>query len=196
MKPPKGKPREIPPAGVHQGALIAIIDIGTQPANKPGWSDSRKIFYNFELMGPGLKTEEGNPFFVRAEYTFSEKSKNLLRDLKAWKGIKDLDFDFDDLLGQVGAVTVVHSEDGQYANFGGLTALMKGVKPLRPTSALTSFYINEEEGLDVTAFNALPEWIRNKIAATEEYTMAVAANENKKNKKKAPVKTEPKGKKK
>lgn len=173
MKTPKSKPREICPTGVEQGALVSIVDVGTQQPNNPTFKESRQIFYFFEILG--ISSEAGDLFRIKKQYTFSEFSKNLLRDLKAWKNIETLeDYDHDDMLGQVAAVTITHSEDGKYANISNISGLMKGVKPLKPKSPLTSFYIDTENGFDQEGFDALPEWLRVIIAKSPEYALAIA----------------------
>lgn len=176
MKPPKGKPRELPPEGTHQAILYSIVDVGTQH-NVTFNSKSRKVWFQFELVGPGLKNSEGNPFFMSKEYTFSAKSKNLLKDLKSWQGVKDKDLsdiEIDAYLGKRAALTIQYTEDEQYANITAIAPLMKGTKELKGTAAMSSFYLDE---YDEDAFKALPQWLQNKIAASDEYPDIVAEQE-------------------
>lgn len=190
MKTPKGKPRELCPEGIHQATLVSIVDLGTQQPNNPTFSESRKANFVFEITEPGITKEDGGQFLMKKEYTFSEKSKNLLADMKGWQGLKSLaDVEWDGLLGKPAAITVIHAESKTtqdvYDNISNISALMKGLKPLRAKSPLVSFYLEEGEPLDKASFDALPEWTRNTIAKSKEYVAAVELLEAPKGKKSA-----------
>lgn len=168
MKPPKGKPRELCPEGTHQAQLISIIDVGTQEPTNPTYNKSRRVYFNFEITEPRMQKEDGSPFFLRRDYTFSNKSKNLLKDLKGWLGVKKLDdYDIDNALGKHGLLKVEHSgDDGQYDNIVNISEVPKGLKLYKATTPLSSFYLDE---FDEDAFKALPQWIQDKIVKSDEY---------------------------
>jgi hypothetical protein len=167
MKIPKGKPRELCPEGTHQAQLISITDVGTQEPNTPGFNKSRRVYFNFEVTERNIKKEDGSPFFLRRDYTFSEKSKNLLKDLKAWLNVKSLkDYNIDSALGQYALIKVSHTDDEQYDNITNISELPKSVKPGKATTPLSSFYLDE---FDEDAFKALPQWIQDKIVKSDEY---------------------------
>lgn len=179
MKVPQGAPVELPPEGTHQFVLVSILDVGTQDVvYQDKTSQSRRVLVAMEITEPGIRKESGDPFIKFREYTFSEKSKNLLKDMKAWLGLKDLaEFDFDTLLGKHGAITISHSDDGKYANITNIAALMKGIKLVKAKTAFSSFYIDDENGIDWDEFKALPEWAQTKIAKSKEYPALVAERE-------------------
>jgi hypothetical protein len=167
MKPPKGKPRELCPEGTHQAQLISIIDIGTQEPNTPGFNKSRRVYFNFEVTEPRVKKEDGSPFFLRRDYTFSERSKNLLKDLKGWLNVKTLvDYDIDNALTKHAMLKVTHSDDGQYDNITNISEVPKGLKTYKATTAPMSFYLDE---FDEDVFKTLPQWIQEKIVKSDEY---------------------------
>lgn len=190
MKTPKGKPRELCPEGIHQATLVSIVDLGEQQPNNPTYSPSRKANFIFEITEPGITKEDGGQFLMKKEYTFSEKSKNLMADMKGWQGLKSLvDVEWDGLLGKSAAVTIVHNASkttGEiYDNISNISGLMKSVKAFRAKTPLVSFYLEEGEPLDKASFDALPEWTRNTIAKSKEYVAAVELLEAPKGKKSA-----------
>ncbi len=194
MKAPKGKPRELAPEGTHNAILVQIIDLGTQPSGNPKFKDSRRLQLAFELVGPGLKTEDGSPFVQYRQYTFSSHAKSqLAKDFKAWLSVKDMsDYDVDAALGKQALVTIEHKEieSGTFANVSNISAVPKGSKMFKATEPLKSFYLDPKE-FDEAAFKELPEFLQTKIAGTEEYAECIAATTKKKPTKKA---AEPAGK--
>lgn len=199
MKAPKAEPREQTPEGVHQAVCIKVIDWGTQSGSYQGKPTKRRMLnVGFEITGPGMKTEKGDPYVNYKTYTFSVgKKANLAKDIKAWLGVKDLaEYDFDGLLSKRAMVTISHkeSEDGNvYANITNISGLPKGIKEYKSSEPLQSFFLDADNyGLE--EFNALGDYDKNKIAASEEYPEWKAAVEAKSNKGKS-KETAKKGKK-
>lgn len=186
-KIPTGSTRELAPEGTHNAVCVQVIDLGTQKVrdfkDKEKFNDVRKLNMAFQLVEE--ETSEGKAVVVYRQYTFSASPKsNLMKDLKAWVGLKienAADFDTDTLLGKACSITVEHetTEKGTYANISNIAALPKGMKAKKPTEALVSFSLDEGE-FDQEVFDALPEYLRLKIADSPEYAAATAPKPSKK----------------
>lgn len=184
---PKSSSRELAPEGNHNAVCVQVIDLGTQSSEQ--WGDKRKVQLAFELTDE--KTSDGKAMVVYRQYTFSASPKgNLMKDLKAWIGKEATgDIDMDILLGRGAAVTVEHNETerGTFANITNIAALMKGMKPKKPTEPLRSLYL--DESFDSDAFDALPDFLKEKIMVTKEYEeYGTPAKPAKKSSAKAPAK--------
>ncbi len=176
-KPPKSK-RELAPEGVHKATCVHVIDLGTQTFTIKGKEQSaRKVSVGFELLGK--KNSFGEPFVVAQRYTFSNSKKsNLMKDLKAWLGIKDPDFDLDGLALKPAQVTITHTDDGEYANITNVGGVPKGTKYPKAANNFTSLYLDETFDRDV--FDDLPDYFKEKIAASPEYDEVNAPKKGKK----------------
>lgn len=174
MKPPKGPQRELPEEGAHNGVCVQLIDLGTQPSGNPDWPAKRKILVGFEL--PDIENEDGGATIVSQQFGFSSSNRgNLSKTLKQWQAVKNLDaFDMDDCLGKPAAITIIHNETdkGVFANISNIGALPKGTKVRKAQTALVSLYLDETFEQEV--YEALPEWIRVKIASSPEYEEVMA----------------------
>lgn len=175
-KPPKSK-RELAPEGVHKAVCIHVIDLGTQTFTFKGKEQSaRKVSVGFELIAK--KNSFGEPLVVAQRYTFSNSKKsNLMKDLKAWLGIKDPDFDLVGLELKPAQVTITHSDDGEYANITNVGGVPKGTKFPKPVNQFTSLFLDDTFDQDV--FDNLPDYFKEKIAATEEYDQLNAPKKGK-----------------
>lgn len=184
MKTPKGKARELTPEGNQPATLVGVIDYGTQESNNPDFEATRRLNTAWEVLDK--RTEKGDPFVVYKEYTFSSNAKSTLaKDFKAWGMDPD---DVEVALGKTALVNVVHKEtaSGTFANIATIAPVPKGMKHGKHKQPLVALFLDPEE-FDQEVFDGLPEWQRNKIAASPEYADCIAAANGKK--KKAPVKT-------
>jgi hypothetical protein len=165
-KIPAARPREQAAEGTHIAVCTSVIDLGTQASEQ--WGDRHKVSLGFELVEE--KTSDGKAMVVYKQYTYTNSPKgNLMKDLKAWLGVKNGDFDMDNCLGKPASVTIEHSETdrGTFANITNIASLPKGTKVRKATEPLVSFYLDETFDEDV--YNGLSEYLRNKIAASPEY---------------------------
>ena len=164
-KIPKSK-RELAPEGVHKAVCVHVIDLGTQEFQIKGKTQSsRKVSVGFELLGK--KRTDGNVHVIATRYTFSNSPKsNLMKDLKAWLGIKTNDFEMDNLLGKGALITVTHTDDGDYANVTNVSGLPDKGKLPKPETPLTSFYLDD---FDKDTFDGLEDYFKEKIAMSPEY---------------------------
>ena len=163
---PKSTPRELAPEGAHSAAVVQIIDLGTQDSGDYGPRHKLQIAY--ELVDE--KTTEGLAMVVYRQYTFTSSPKgSLMKDLRSAFGIKDTDIEMDDLLGKACMVTVEHKETdaGTFANVVAVGMLPKGTKAKKASEELKSLYLDET--FDSEIFDSLPDFLREKIASSEEY---------------------------
>lgn len=175
-KIPQGSTRELAPEGVHNAVCVQVIDLGTQEVrdfkDKNKINKVRKVQLAFQLVEE--ETSEGNAVVVYRQYTFTNSPKsNLMKDLKAWLAVKDAEFEMDNCLGKPVSVTIEHAETekGTFANVTNLAGVAKGVKVKKASEPLRSLYLEE---FDEEVFNELPEYLRLKIADTDEYAAATA----------------------
>lgn len=152
-----------------------MIDLGTQVWEYGGQVNRHpKMLITFELVGTEM--EDGRPFTISEEFTsyFSEKA-NLRKFLESWRGKPFTEeeragFSVAKLLGAAGFVNVIHEVSKKGRTF----AKVKSIMPLprstpRPPSVNTPVHYEIEEG---TPPDTIPEWIRNKILACEEFKNA------------------------
>lgn len=182
MKAPV-KPKELAPEGVHPVTCIGFIDMGTQepPATQPTWGESRKCSIEFEATG--LKRKDGKPHIISPRFTFSGSPKsNLMKLLKQWLGIQDKNFDMVSLIGRQGLATIVHSDDGQYANITNLSEAPKGMK-IKPALTPSRTLFLDPDDFDQDVFDSLHDSLKEKIMSSPEFDLLPN-----KGKKAAPVK--------
>ena len=139
---------------------------------EPKWLN--KVQLTFELPFERKVFKEGDkekPCVISKEYALSMHEKsNLRKDLEAWRGKKFSDteaesFDVTKLIGKACQVTIVHNKKG-YAAITGITGLTKGTTP--PVQTNENFELSYEH-FDWDKFNALPDFIKNKMAGAKEY---------------------------
>lgn len=163
-KPSRSKSnRELPEEGSHMAMCKGVIDLGTQESKNPDWADRKIILLLFELTDLSTKQE---PVFQTMQLTFTSKSKNLLKIMKSWRGVKDLaDYDMEDALNKPALVTIEHN--GDYANITAVVAPPKGTKVPKGFMSPVSCFLDDT--FDEDAFEALPDWIKSKIVDASEY---------------------------
>ena len=167
------------PAGIHQAVCYAIIDLGTQDPNNPKFKASRKVLIIWELPHETINTPDGSkPRVISCEYTLSiGKKANLRAVLESWRGKQftpeELSgFDLKKLLGANCQLNVIHKAgkvdpSRTYARIQGVVPLVKGMSPAKPVSDLIFWDIPENGVINIP--DSIPEWIRGKIVASEEY---------------------------
>lgn len=167
---------KIPPVepGVYPAVCIGVVDLGeqeTQFKGKTRYADKVKLI--FELPGETLEVDgEDKPRQLSRDFTLSSSPKAALRQfVSQWMGKSFSDDDFAefelyDLLGRAGLLNVVHSEDGQYANIGGCTAIPKGMPAPQTTTPFLTFDTFE---WTEAAFDALPEYIQERLKRSTQY---------------------------
>lgn len=180
---PKSNTKEFesPSAGTYNAVLYRIIDLGTQTIDYKGEKkEQRKIRLFWELHGEE-RMEDGRPFSVSKQYTYSSHEKSALRrDLEAWRGKKFTEeeigvFEIDKLLG-IGCtlgITEDEASNGKtYTNVSSVAKLMSGMETPKPENEvyclqLDARYFNDD------LFQKQSDYYKEIIMKSPEYQDAV-----------------------
>lgn len=164
----------IPPVepGTYTGICVGIIDLGEQ------YSETFKKYSNdvqivWELFGETIEVDgEQKPRQLSRTFTMSTGKRSKLRAfIEAWDGKKYPDAEFGevelfDRLGMPCLLSVVLSEDGQYSNIETVMGLPKGMPAPTTDTQLIKW---DMEDWNEEVFNALPEWVQEKIKKSTNY---------------------------
>jgi hypothetical protein len=171
-----GKPGELPKEGEYKARVVGFIDLGTQEVEYEGKkSEQRKCNVEFALdmiKGKSIRSD-GKPFIVSRRYTYSPSERGTLRKelRRAW-GITTSDYDMADLIGLDALVTIVHDDEGKFANIDkydndGVKKLISG-KPNLPKGIKTrTLFLDENFDQDV--FDSLSDKTKATIMLSPEY---------------------------
>ena len=171
---------KIAPAGLHMARLYSVIDLGHQATE---WAGETKIMHKVVLTwelhgdddaGNPLQTDDGKPLIVSKRYTVSLGDQSTLRkDLESWSGKKMTEedrkaFDLKTLLNKFCMLSIVHSDDGKYANVGSINSVPTAIRNAIPEgiNAPISFWLNE---YTKEQYDALPKYYREKITESSEW---------------------------
>ena len=185
----------VPPMepGVYVGVCVGILDLGEQ------YSENFKKYSNdvrfiWEIPGETVMVDgEEKPRQLYRTFTISAgKKSNLRKFLSSWNGKAYTDGEFGELelfdqLGKGCQLQVVLSEDGQYNNIDNLMGLPKGMPAPKASSPFIKWDMDQ---WDEEAFQALPDWAREKIEKSTQY-QKLHAPENKVEFETPPAKAEP-----
>lgn len=156
--------------GTHGAICCRLIDLGTQENGGGFPGKSRKILVGWEI--PNETDSDGNSLQVASRYTLSLGEKaNLRKDLESWRAKKFTadelkGFDLRALLGAPCLLTVVHSDDGKYANVQSVTKLPQGMAINPPRNEHEYFSWNSP---DWDVFEGFSERLKERLEATPEY---------------------------
>ena len=168
--------------GTYVARCYSMIEIGTVETEFNGEKKkSRQVNITWELPTETAVFKEENgpePFVVSKTYNLSMHEKSTLRkDLESWRGqgfteAEAKHFDTTKLLGKPCILSIIH-EFGKtdpakkYVRISSISKLMKGQEcpPQINQTRLLSF-----EDWDENLFKALPDWLRDKIKSSEEYS--------------------------
>lgn len=180
LKLKRKKVAKIPPVpgGTYLALCVGVVDIGEQyQQNFKNYQN--KLMLIFEIPDETVVVDgEEKPRWLSKEYTASLNEKSALyKHLVSWRAkpftedelAEDGDgFDVRSMLGQACMLTVIVKdvEGGQYNRIENISALPKGIPAPRTESDLLAF---DMETREQDVFDALPEWIRNKIRKSTEY---------------------------
>lgn len=184
-----GGKRITPDAGNAVARCISIIDLGTQHWEYQGKKNQgKKVRITWELpeatdpatgeMPVFDETKGPQPFVVSNEYTVSISPKSNLRPvLESWMGRKftateEEELDLDKFLNKTCLINVIHAPNKKdasqvYANVGGVTPVIKGMKVPAAINPLVSFNIGQKDQYQI--FETFPDFIKTKIAASDEW---------------------------
>lgn len=156
------------PAGSHVGVVTGLVFLGLQPGGQ--YKDQYKLA--LQVAFPSEFTEDGTRnLSVTQIYTASTHQKAGFRKVieaiigGPFKTDAEADaFDITTLIGKSALFSVVHKQVGDktFANIGGVIALPKGM-PVQPVKNDTLLFTPDlDPQAFLTAYNALPEWLRKK----------------------------------
>jgi hypothetical protein len=156
-----------------------MIDLGTHKETFEGQEKTaRKVRIEFELPLETKVFKEGEPekpFSIGKEFTLSLHEKAKMRKyLESWRGKPFTEqeangFDISKLIGAPCMVNVVHgvSKSGKaYADIASITPVAKGMTC--PPQVNASFMFSLET-FEQAKYDALPEWLKNKVTESQEY---------------------------
>ena len=161
-------------AGSYLATCVKVIELGTQTEAFQGQDakEVQKIGLMFELDGE--TTTDGNPITRTMEYTASLGQKAKIRKhLEAWRGKaftpEELaGFTLDKLLGQPALITL--NDKGYIA---AVAKPMKGQTPAAVKTPIVYCSLDPKEFVKED-FEALPEWLQNKVALSPEWTDCIS----------------------
>lgn len=174
-----GENYEIMEAGNYLARCYQMIQIGTVKEEFQGKEKmTPKVMLRFEFPTEQkiFKEENGmQPYSLLKEFSLYMNDKaNLRRFLESWRGKAFTDaqcakFDITVLIGVPCMVNVIHKENtkgNMRAVIGSISPLMKGLEcPAQINPSLILSYDN----FNFEAYGKLPEFLRQKIASSNEY---------------------------
>ena len=167
------------PAGTHLANCFGLIDLGTQPAFKPGDSQSHKVWLWWELCHE--QREDGVAMTVGSFYRVSLHEKSVMRAmLQTWRGKpftpEELKaFQLQNIVGAACMLTIVHEPK---KTGGGVSDKVKTVTGLPKGTVkvplVTPTVVLDLDAFDQVTFDGLPNFLKDMIANSPEGSKAGA----------------------
>jgi len=185
-----GRPGEVPKPGTYKARVVGFIDLGTQDVEFEGKkSQQRKCTIEWALdmiKGKSIRSD-GKPFIVGQRLTYSPSERGTFRKIlkRAW-GITTSDFDVEELIGKEATLSIIHDEDGKFANIAKYDddGVMKATgKPTLPKQLVTRV-LSLDETFDQDVFDSLSDKTKATIMMSPEYDKIHAKGKSKPAKKK------------
>lgn len=162
------------PEGTHIARCYAVISLGTQHSEL--FADTFKVMLCWELPNEALEIDgKLTPMTISKEYTLSlGKKANLRRDLESWRGRAFTEeelkgFDVAKVVEKPCLLGVVHKKSAKGSTYAAIATVSSPTKGMScPPQHHKTVVYEVEQGRN-EAFVALPEWIRKKIEACEEW---------------------------
>lgn len=169
----EGVKRKPAPAGTHGATCFGVIDLGTQPAFKPGDNPRHKIWMWWELCEE--TTEDGKPVTIGEFYGASIGKKSTLRPvLEGWRGKAFTEeelkvFHMSAVVGKACMVTVIHERknDETRDKVKSVTGLPKGMSRPVPRLPVVTLDLDKDK-FDRGVYDALPNFLKDMIAKSPE----------------------------
>lgn len=173
-------------SGTYPARCYSMIHIGTIEEEFNGEKKRQnKVRISWELPTELKEFKEGDgekPYVMSKEFTLSLHEKSTLRAfLKSWRGKDFTDdeakaFDITKLLGVPCMISIGHTEKNgkTYANVNSVSPLLKGYA--MPSQINPNFELNYDD-FTLDAFNKLPEFLREKMKRSEEFSKIANALE-------------------
>lgn len=168
----KKEPRELPPAGAHIATIYSVVQLGTMQGEYKGKPTSKnKIRITWELPDEMRELDgQMKPMVVGKTYTASLYEQAKLRPIvEGILGeIDEETFTIESLVGKSCMVQLAQEEylGNEYMDIVSATQLPKSVPA--PKQINPSVYLDYQEGWNDTVYEALPNWMKEKMAESEE----------------------------
>lgn len=169
----RAKPK-IPPVepGVYIAICVGVLDLGEQYSEK--FKNYRnEVQFVWELCGETVEVDgEQKPRQLSRTFSVAASKKSNLRGfISGWNGVQYSDDQFSDLglftqVGKACQLNVVLNDTGEYANVDSAIPLPKGMPAPVTDTAPTLWNMDE---WDDKAFEALPDWVQEKIKKSTQY---------------------------
>lgn len=169
----RAKPK-LPPVepGVYIGICVGVIDLGEQYSEKfKNYRNEVQIVW--ELVGETVEVDgEWKPRQLSRTFSVASSKKSNLRGfISGWNGVQYSDEQFQELdlfeqAGKACQLNVVLNDTGEYANVDSVIPLPKGMPA--PVTQTPLVLWNMDDWTD-EGFDALPEWVREKVKKSTQY---------------------------
>jgi hypothetical protein len=184
LKKEEGGDFELLIAGTHAAVCIKIVDFGPQTVEYNGEvKEQNKVRLMFEVPAERITwtdkegVESEGPMTVGKTYTASMFTMATLRQhLESWRGknfseVEEAGFDIRNVLGKPCMLGVQHKEyNGKpYAAITSISPMMKGMAKIIAENELVAFDFDDHTEAE---FEALPDWMREKVTAGKELLKA------------------------
>ena len=173
--------REIVPSGNYIARCFQMLHIGTyedEYLGEPKIVNKVRISWELPTETRVFNEDKGEqPMVIDKEYTLSLNDKaNHTTDLSNWRGKaftdkEKISFDILNLLGKTCMLNIIHKTTAtgrDYARVGGIAPVPKGV-PVPDQINPTSIF-DYDENFDMDRVEKLPDFIKDKIKSSSEYT--------------------------
>lgn len=168
---PKTPPVE---PGTYLAVCVGIYELGEQVKN---WNEktsyANQVTFVFEIPAKTIEVNgKMEPRQLSTTLNIARSANGKLRKfLSSWTGIAFTDtsfgdFDTDTLLGSAAMIHVVLNDTGEYSNIDSIMKLPEGMPAPTTKTRLMAFDIDE---WDQEVFDALPEWVQEKIKKSTQY---------------------------
>ena len=170
MKLPTPSNFELAPAGNHIAVCYMLVDMGTQTDQ---FGTKHKVRIGWQLSE--TKMEDGRPFSISQEYTFSmAKASNLRKAFISWRGRDFTEeefatFDMQAIIGAPCMLNVVHKTSAagnEYATITSIAGIPRGTAAPQIDGAPVFFSFEEP---DPEALESMGDWLKDKLMDTPEY---------------------------
>ena len=169
----RAKPK-LPPVepGVYIATCVGVVDLGEQYSEK--FKNYRnEVQFIWELSGETVEVDgEVKPRQLSRTFSFAVGKKSSLRGfMSSWNGVQYSDEQFGELevfdqVGRACQLNVVLNDTGEYANVDSAIPLPKGMPAPKPDTEPICW---DMERWDDAVFQALPEWVQEKIKKATQY---------------------------
>jgi len=179
-----GSSYEPVPEGNYIARCYSMIHIGTVLDVYQGESKlSNKVRITWELPTETKQFKDGEPerpYSIGKDFTLSLNEKATLRKfLESWRGKafsedEAQSFEVSKLIGAPCMLNVIHktSKTGKtYAEIAGVAKMPKGIEC---PGQYNETFIFHYEPFEQWRFDALPDWVKDKVKSSDEYVAAMS----------------------